>query len=526
MQTLLTRLLLLGGLLGVEMLLATLLFDGGKGVPTAGLAAMIRSLGPFIARIAVVFIALFASFAFLRHRALLDHPITAPIRPAYLAFHAAISSVFAFASNDVYRGEASTLAATAWILAATAMPPSAAAAFAPLKEWFAFARNAGWLWLHAGLGTTLAMAGVALFQSAWKPASRLTFTLVEAILKPLYGASFTSHAETFRIGTNRFAVIISEQCSGLEGIGLLIAFGVVCLVLFRDELRFPHCLALFPLGMTILFLLNTVRIAVLIAIGDWGARDIAVGGFHSQAGWIAFNAVAFGLCLLARRWKWIWTRVETSEQPAAQDPTTAFLAPFLAILAAGMIVRAMSGAFEWLYGVRVAATAILLWRYRNSYATMHWRAGWPSIAAGVGVFAVWIAADYLQQIPAAPMPRALTESGELTRGLWIAIRAFGAIAAVPIAEELAFRGFLLRRFSNGEFQNTSFESAPWIGIAISSIIFGLLHGSRWPAGIIAGFSYAWAAQSRGRFGDAAVAHALTNALIAITVIGWGQWQLW
>jgi exosortase E/protease (VPEID-CTERM system) len=406
------------------------------------------------------------------------------------------------------------------------MPPSAAAAFAPLREWLAFARKAGSLGVHAALGAIVAMIGVTLFQSAWKPASRLTFTLVESILRPVYGTSFLAQPELFRIGTNRFAVIISEQCSGLEGIGLLIAFGIVCLVLFRNELRFPHCLALFPLGMTILFLLNAVRIAALIAIGHWGARDIAVGGFHSQAGWIAFNAVAFGLCLLARRWKWIWTHVGTSEQAAAQDPTTAFLSPFLAIIAAGMIVRAMSGAFEWLYGVRVVAAAVLLWRYRKSYVTMNWRPGWPSIAAGLGVFAIWIAIDHLQQIPAAPMPRALAESGGLTRNLWIAIRAIGAIAAIPIAEELAFRAFLLRRFSQGDFQNTSFENAPWIGNAISSIIFGLLHGSRWPAGIIAGFAYAWAAQSRGRFGDAAVAHALTNALIAITVIGWGQWQLW
>ncbi len=32
--------------------------------------------------------------------------------------------------------------------------------------------------------------------------------------------------------------------------------------------------------------------------------------------------------------------------------------------------------------------------------------------------------------------------------------------------------------------------------------------------------------SRGRIGDAVFAHALTNALIAVAVIGGGQWQLW
>jgi exosortase/archaeosortase family protein len=41
-----------------------------------------------------------------------------------------------------------------------------------------------------------------------------------------------------------------------------------------------------------LFLLNAVRIAALILIGNSGARQIALGGFHLQAGWIAFNGVA------------------------------------------------------------------------------------------------------------------------------------------------------------------------------------------------------------------------------------------
>lgn len=509
------------------MLVATLLLDGGTGAPAAGLAAAIRVYGPSIARTAVVFLCLFASFAFLRHRPLLDHAITAPIHLGFLTAHAAMAVLFAFTSNEVYRGGASPAASAAWILAAIAMPLLAALAFAPRDEWAAFTRETGSLWIHSTLGTALALAGVALFQSAWRPATRLTFTLVDSILKPVYGSEFYSHAESFRIGTTRFAVIISEQCSGLEGIGLLIAFGVVCLIMFRGELRFPHCLALFPIGVTILFLLNTVRIAVLIAIGHWGARDIAVGGFHSQAGWIAFNAVAFGLCLLARQWNWIWIRgAATAGKHTAKDPTTAFLTPFLAILAAGMITRAMSGAFEWPYGLRIAAAAAFLWRYRSAYAALDWRAGWPAIAAGLGVFVIWIGADWLQQVRASAMPQALADAGSVTRNLWIAVRAIGAIVIVPVAEEIAFRGFLLRRIGHTEFQSVPFASSTWSGLVISSIVFGLLHGPRWPAGIVASFAYAWSAQARGRLGDAVVAHALTNALIAALVITQGQWQLW
>jgi len=210
LHTLLTRLLLLGGLLGVELLIATLLLDGEAGAPATGLAAAIRAWSPMAARTGIVFVSLFASFAYLGQRALLESSIAAPISRWCLVAHFASAAVFVFASIEVYRGAASQLPAAAWILSAVSMAPLAAAAFAPWKEWGAFARGAGKLWVHAAFGTVLATGGVALFQSAWRPASRLTFTLVEAILRPIYESNFNSHAETFRIGTNRFGVIISE----------------------------------------------------------------------------------------------------------------------------------------------------------------------------------------------------------------------------------------------------------------------------------------------------------------------------
>jgi len=47
--------------------------------------------------------------------------------------------------------------------------------------------------------------------------------------------------------------------------------------------------------------LNALRIAILMLIGNAGFPDVAAYGFHSQAGWIAFNSVACGLAFLSRR---------------------------------------------------------------------------------------------------------------------------------------------------------------------------------------------------------------------------------
>ena len=61
---------------------------------------------------------------------------------------------------------------------------------------------------------------------------------------------------------------------------------------------------------------------------------------------------------------------------------------------------------------------------------------------------------------------------------------------------------------------------------ISSVVFGALHGERWLAGTLAGIVYALVLVRRGRMGEAVIAHATTNALLAAWVLSTGQWQLW
>src|ERR1035438_4153474 len=108
-----------------------------------------------------------------------------------------------------------------------------------------------------------------------------------------------------------------------------------------------------------------------------------------------------------------------------------------------MFSRAVAGQFEWLYPLRLFAAAAVLWHYRKKYARLDWAFGWLGPAAGVAVFGLWIALDRM----AASGSSSGTVPG-LTAGhgvawmAWLALRALGAIVTVPIAEELAFRGFL------------------------------------------------------------------------------------
>ena len=96
---------------------------------------------------------------------------------------------------------------------------------------------------------------------------------------------------------------------------------------------------------------------------------------------------------------------------------------------------------------------------------------------------------------------------------------------VPIAEELAFRGFLYRRLVDADFERVSFRQFTWVAFAVSSVLFGVMHG-RWLAGTLAGMCYALVMYRRGELGDAIAAHAITNAMIAAYVLATGHWLLW
>jgi CAAX prenyl protease-like protein len=96
---------------------------------------------------------------------------------------------------------------------------------------------------------------------------------------------------------------------------------------------------------------------------------------------------------------------------------------------------------------------------------------------------------------------------------WLLLRAVGFSTIVPLAEELAFRGYLLRVLQNRDFSSVPYRAGVWWAVVLSSLAFGALH-ERWFAGTAAGLSYALIQIRGGRLRDAVLAHATTNATLA------------
>lgn len=523
------RLAILGGLFSAELALITVYFDSADLRGSASLT-LLRLWGPTILRCCIAFSVAFITFAFLRfpsHLADVSRRMASlRIGKTQLCLHTIAILGFWLLARSLY-GSAPpvwpVISVLAWLGAGILAIGFGTAAFIQPAFWGEIVRSTEKLWLFATAVGAAAGLWSSLLRKLWPVATGLTFRLVQLFLRPF--GSFKSDPSLMTIGSSRFTVEIAPACSGLEGIGLILLFTATWLLLFRKECRFPHAFLLLPGGAAIAFLLNSVRIASLVMIGNLGFEGIAAGGFHSQAGWILFNLVALGICLMARDSQWIANRpASLSPNPAAlANPTAPWIAPFVAILGAGMLSRALTADFEWLYFFRFLAAAAVLFAFRRTYVALDWRIDWTAPLCGFLAFVVWIGLDHSAS---ASMPVQLATASRPVAAAWISVRVLAAVITVPVAEELAFRGFLQRRIIDEHFEGVSFRKFSWIAFLASSLMFGLLHGSRWIVGSIAGALYALAVLRRGRFANAVAAHAITNALLAFYVLAFNQWGFW
>ncbi|MGJ5816678.1 exosortase E/protease, VPEID-CTERM system [Paludibaculum fermentans] len=529
------RFLALVALLGAELLAASISLDAADLPAAGGLATWVRHLGPMLVRSAVAFLATAFMLSQQGPSGLRSVLLEAPgrVRFSLLAAHAALMALFSWLSPQVFAGVSASVPGwltLAWLVSGLAGVGLLALSLLPISIWLGLIRAVGWGWAWG-----LAVAGVAAAArpsalATWRGSSALTFKVVRFLLEPIL-PGLTANPATADIGTSRFSVIIDPACSGYEGVGLFLAFSVAWLYLFRREYRFPAALCLIPAGALVMWILNAVRIAVLILIGHAGADRIAMGGFHSEAGWIAFLFTAILFCVLSRRIALFRHPSLRLERPPTEDTAnatavSAYLMPFLAILAASILARAGSADFEWLYPLRLLAAVAALWYFRKSYGQVDWRFGPVAALAGLAVAALWAWSTPSAAAARAGLPAGFVAMPWALQAFWLACRTLAAVVTVPIAEELAFRGYLMRRLADADFESVDWRKFAWLPFLGSSLAFGAMHESRWLAGLVAGAVYALVQMRRGRLGDAILAHAVTNAALAALVWYTGDWRYW
>jgi exosortase E/protease (VPEID-CTERM system) len=523
------RAAILSGLFFVEKIFLTQFVDLERADAALGIGALLRHAQHFGFRFIVALVAALTVFALARGKprrsVTISPPHLARFRPAWMAAHLALIACLAWLSSLLFPPTPPSIPFAAvvclWLACGAAAIFCAFAAMAPPPFWLKAARSLGSIWFYSAAAALAAATAIPPSQDLWRSTTAATFHLVRLILLPIL-PGLTADPATRVLGTHRFAVEILDYCSGLEGMSLILVFTIAWLWYFRKQYRFPRALLLIPLGLMLMFGLNAVRIAVLILIGNAGYPEVAAYGFHSQAGWIAFNTVAVGIAIWTHRSRWLNRGEVPLEGSQSDNPTAVFLMPLLAILAAGMLSHALSGRFEWLYPLRLFACLAAIVIYRHRLAALDWRWSWRGALLGIGVFVLWfIGLHFLA--PDAGMPQALAAASPSLRWGWIGCRVAASVVTVPLAEELAYRGFLMRRLQARDFDSLAYERVGWYAVAASSLFFGAAHGALWLPGSVAGFAYGWIVKRQGHLGEAVAAHMTTNLLVAAVALGLGNW---
>jgi exosortase E/protease (VPEID-CTERM system) len=457
----------------------------------------------------------------------LDH-LQSTDRNRWLAIHLACAVLFfAWLRTGVSSGQLSSVFATLWFLSGIAISIATVltwcVALLPVSFWSGwFARSRGSFAAGVAVGVTARAAGYVA-QAFWISLQYSTFSTVAWMLRVLGQLAVVDRAQSL-LGTSRFAVYIAPVCSGFEGIGLIVVFLMVYLWHARKELRFPHAFLLLPVGIAAIWLLNAVRLTSLILLGSYFDR-FALLGFHTVAGWIFFNGTAIGLVVATRQTN-LFSKTRSLDRSARTNPATPYLVPLIIMLATAMVTGGLFAKdLDLGYPLRVIFAGTALWIYRKQLNDSPWSWNRSAILAGIIAVVPWLVLGSQStatnqhlgsDLYSLPLPLTL---------LWIGFRLTGAILVAPLAEELAFRGYLMRRFTSFDFQQVTYGKVTLLSVAMSSILFGLLHHN-WIAAMFSGAVYAFAARRGNALSDAICAHATTNLTLAVVVLTTGDWSLW
>jgi exosortase E/protease (VPEID-CTERM system) len=286
----------------------------------------------------------------------------------------------------------------------------------------------------------------------------------------------------------------------------------------RGRLKIGRALTLIPMAAGLSWVLNGVRIAALLMIGARVSPELAVGGFHSQVGWLAFCVLSALMLFTAENISWIHQRTKPamSATPVQNDPVVAQIAPFVVLLASSLLTGAIFVQPESGYPLRcalMAAAVLLFWKnFRTEIGTVD---AVPFLG-GALVALVWLG------VKSGGSPLTVADIlGPASEGaviLWVFFRVFGTVLLVPFIEEMFFRGYLLHLFDVAGLTGKA------AALVLSSALFGALHSNIWLASA-SGIVFGVLALRRGRVIDAIAAHATANGLVAAWALSTGEWSV-
>ena len=368
----------------------------------------------------------------------------------------------------------------------------------------------------------------------WEPLVAVSLNSTEWALSLFFSDVYVNTSEKL-LGVNDFIVHISSQCSGLEGLVIALSVTSIYLFILRAELRFPLVFILLPVAALLAVMFNIIRLTMLISIGALYSPEIAVGGFHSVAGWLTAILVSFLIVFVFTSMNifkikpnnnLLNPRPNKTESKLSDDSQLAWaiLVPFVLFLVTSLFSNIFLDDFNYWYPLKIIVAILSLLYFWSFYLFIKPKKWLEPIFAGFIVAVLWVIL-----VPASPEYNVHFIDSIQAMPLWLMLgwcvfRIIGFCLIAPILEELAFRGYLLARVSQQPLLNINQLTFSLIALIISSIIFGFIH-SDVIAGFMAGIIFGVIRYRHHNLVEPIISHISANIFVAIWAVMTGQWVL-
>jgi exosortase/archaeosortase family protein len=148
------------------------------------------------------------------------------------------------------------------------------------------------------IGAVYAVIKIYLWRYLSYSVAKLVYLLLAASrLNPVFEYSSSDPV----IGTHSFSVQIIYHCSGLEGIFMFLVGFAAMLLIHQKPISGNRTLAAGCLGVLSMFLVNVLRIYVLVLIGHFDSQKLAIDLWHSLGSVILYALAVFVVIALSLR---------------------------------------------------------------------------------------------------------------------------------------------------------------------------------------------------------------------------------
>ncbi|MBL8823590.1 MAG: CAAX prenyl protease-related protein [Planctomycetia bacterium] len=242
---------------------------------------------------------------------------------------------------------------------------------------------------------------------------------------------------------------------------------------------------------------------------------------------------------------------ETAE--TSWKPFLAYVLPFLffGVFTSLEGLESLKGYFTPIYEFKVVAVLGALWWGRRYYPAWSWNGAGLGLLAGIVGGIIWIVLckwnfeqlvlpgivaklaewfnipDLVEWIKPASRTayQPFADGADAAAYGFLLIRLIGMVVAVPIMEELFWRGFLIRIIIDERWQQVPLGKLTRASVIIVTLAFVAVH-AEWTAALVWILMIHWLYWKTRNLWACVIAHAASNAVLAGYILAYEQWQLW